>query len=161
MIIENYIQYIFYCVSVYICRGIWTRDIKQSTNISQQILTKILKQLEQRSLLKTVRSVTSKSKKLYMVYDVTPAKELTGGPWYTDQEFDSEFVDSLSSFVIQCVKDNQMDNADSIHEKLKLSGLPKVTLKYNICVWVCAWVGVLYSLVYVCVWLCDIMHLPV
>ncbi len=52
-----------------------------STNISQQVLTKILKQLEQRNLLKTVRSVASKSKKLYMLFDMVPAKELTGGPW--------------------------------------------------------------------------------
>lgn len=65
----------------FLYRGIWTRDIKLATNISQQVLTKILKQLEQRNLLKTVRSVTSKSKKLYMIYDMVPAKELTGGPW--------------------------------------------------------------------------------
>ena len=28
-----------------------------------------------------------------MLFDVEPAKEITGGPWYTDQEFDHEFVE--------------------------------------------------------------------
>jgi RNA polymerase Rpc34 subunit len=59
-------------------RGVWTRDIKLSTNIPQHTLTKTLKILEQRNLIKSVRSVVSKSKKLYMLYDVVPAKEITG-----------------------------------------------------------------------------------
>ena len=56
----------------------WTRDIKLSTNIPQHTLTKTLKILEQRNLIKSVRSVVSKSKKLYMLYDIVPAKEITG-----------------------------------------------------------------------------------
>ena len=79
-------------------RGIWTRDIKTATNIPQMTLTKTLKILEQRSLIKSVRSVVSKSKKLYVLFDVVPAKSVTGGPWYSDQEFDHEFVSELSNF---------------------------------------------------------------
>jgi hypothetical protein len=59
--------------------------MKTATNIPQQTLTKTLKILEQRNLVKFVRAVTSKSKKLYMLYDMIPAKDITGGPWYTDQ----------------------------------------------------------------------------
>lgn len=108
------------------CRGIWTRDIKLSTNINQQILTKILKQLEQRCLLKTVRSVTSKSKKLYMIYDMVPAKELTGGPWYTEQEFDNEFVVALCDFIVKFVGVSNIVNVSTIHEKVRVSGIAKV-----------------------------------
>lgn len=60
------------------CRGIWKQDIRYATNIQQQNLDKILKLLEQKLLIKTVRSIGSKTKKLYMLYDVTPAKEITG-----------------------------------------------------------------------------------
>ena len=59
-------------------KGIWTRDIKNATNIPQHTLTKTLKILEQRNLVKAVRSIASKSKKLYMLYDIIPAKEITG-----------------------------------------------------------------------------------
>ena len=51
-----------------------------------------------------MRSITSKSKKLYILFDTVPAKELTGGPWYTDQEFDHEFLAELSKFICQYVR---------------------------------------------------------
>lgn len=43
----------------------------------------LLQQLETRRLIKPIKAVTAKTKKLYMLYDLTPAKEITGGPWYT------------------------------------------------------------------------------
>lgn len=51
--------------------GIWTKDIRLQTNIQQQALNKIFKQLEQRRLIKPVKSVTAKAKKLYMLYELT------------------------------------------------------------------------------------------
>ena len=30
---------------------------------------------------------------MYMLFDLEPAKELTGGPWYTEQELDSGFIE--------------------------------------------------------------------
>ena len=68
--------------------GIWTKDIRTQTNIQQQSLTKIFKTLESRQLIKPVKSVNAKAKKLYMLFNLKPAKELTGGPWYTELEFD-------------------------------------------------------------------------
>lgn len=109
-------------------RGIWTRDIKLATSIPQHNLTKSLKILEQRSLIKSVRSVVSKSKKMYMLFDLTPAKEITGGPWYTDQEFDHQFVEELCMFVVQYVKSQGMADAASIHDRVRISGISKVEL---------------------------------
>ena len=84
--------------------GIWTKDIRLQTNIQQQALNKIFKSLEQRRLIKPVKSVTAKAKKLYMLYNLQPAKELTGGVWYSDLEFDHEFISELRTFVMHCVK---------------------------------------------------------
>lgn len=85
--------------------GIWTKDIKYQTSIPQQALNKIYKSLEGRKLIKPVKAVTAKQKKLYMLYDLVPAKEITGGPWYTTElEFDHEFISELRKFVIICVK---------------------------------------------------------
>jgi len=92
------------------------------------MLTKTLKILEQRSLIKSIRSVVSKSKKLYVLFDVVPAKSVTGGPWYSDQEFDHEFVSELSNFIVQMVhahKEQMMDLA-AIAEKIRISGISKV-----------------------------------
>jgi DNA-directed RNA polymerase III subunit RPC6 len=84
--------------------GIWTKDIRMQTNIQQQALNKIFKQLEQRRLIKPVKSVAAKAKKLYMLYELTPSKELTGGVWYSGLEFDHEFISELRTFVMHCVR---------------------------------------------------------
>jgi DNA-directed RNA polymerase III subunit RPC6 len=84
--------------------GIWTKDIRMQTNIQQQALNKIFKQLEQRRLIKPVKSITAKAKKLYMLYELTPSKELTGGVWYSGLEFDHEFISELRTFVMHCVR---------------------------------------------------------
>eukprot|EP00607_Mallomonas_marina_P003414 CAMPEP_0182433336 /NCGR_PEP_ID=MMETSP1167-20130531/62560_1 /TAXON_ID=2988 /ORGANISM="Mallomonas Sp, Strain CCMP3275" /LENGTH=255 /DNA_ID=CAMNT_0024621907 /DNA_START=178 /DNA_END=945 /DNA_ORIENTATION=+ len=112
-------------------KGAWTRDIKTSTNIPQQMLTKTLKALEQRNLIKTVRSVSSKSKKLYMLADLVPAKEITGGPWYTDQEFDSEFIEELCKFIVQFVRAQGIVGLGSIGERVRISGISKVELSLD------------------------------
>ncbi len=51
------------------------------TNLQQPIVTKILKTLEQRSLIKSVKSVQNPSRKVYMLFELEPARELTGGAW--------------------------------------------------------------------------------
>ena len=61
--------------------GVWLRDIKAATSMTQQALSKALKVLESRKLVKTVRSVQQKTKKLYMRYDKQPTREVSGGPW--------------------------------------------------------------------------------
>jgi DNA-directed RNA polymerase III subunit RPC6 len=57
-------------------------------------------------LIKLIKAVTAKAKKLYVIYDLQPAKEITGGPWYTELEFDHEFVSELRTFVMMCVRGN-------------------------------------------------------
>jgi DNA-directed RNA polymerase III subunit RPC6 len=84
--------------------GIWTKDIRIQTNCNTQQLNKILKALESRQLIKPVKSVTAKAKKLYMLFNLTPSKELTGGPWYTELEFDHEFISELRTFLMHMVR---------------------------------------------------------
>lgn len=33
-----------------------------------------------------------------------PSTEITGGPWYNEQEFDHVFIDTLSTFVYEVIK---------------------------------------------------------
>lgn len=32
-----------------------------------------------------------------MLYELTPSSEVTGGAWYTDQELDVDFIDTLAA----------------------------------------------------------------
>jgi DNA-directed RNA polymerase III subunit RPC6 len=55
--------------------------MKVRTNLGQPQITKILKSLEGKSLIKSVKNVNNPSRKLYMVYELEPSREITGGAW--------------------------------------------------------------------------------
>lgn len=112
-------------------RGVWTKDIRTQTNIQQQALNKIFKALEGRLLIKPVKSVNAKAKKLYMLYNLTPAKELTGGPWYTELEFDHEFISELRTFLMHCVRKlngGQGVTLSELKEKMVQANVSRVQL---------------------------------
>jgi DNA-directed RNA polymerase III subunit RPC6 len=91
-------------------------------------LDKILKTLESRKLIKAVKTIANKNRKVFMLYDMMPSAEITGGPWYSEQEFDHAFVESLSKFVYQCVATLKMASLDMLTEKVRISGVSKVPL---------------------------------
>lgn len=66
-----------------------------------QPLTKILKNMENRNLIKSVKAVNASKKKVYMLFELEPARSITGGAWYQDSDFETEFVDVLNS---QCLR---------------------------------------------------------
>lgn len=75
--------------------GIWTKTIKAKTNLHQHIVLRCLKSLESQSYIKSVKSVKFPTRKIYMLYHLTPSIDVTGGPWFTDSELDTDFIDSL------------------------------------------------------------------
>mmetsp|Transcript_25820 Transcript_25820/g.31836 ORF Transcript_25820/g.31836 Transcript_25820/m.31836 type:complete len:340 (+) Transcript_25820:108-1127(+) len=114
-------------------KGIWTRDIRTKSNIQQQALNKIFKTLEARKLIKPVKAVNAKSQKRYMLYDLTPSKEVTGGPWYTAElEFDHEFISEMRKFIMHlCRRLNGGKGVTlkQIAEKMKMANVSRVELK--------------------------------
>ncbi|XP_019525797.2 DNA-directed RNA polymerase III subunit RPC6 [Aedes albopictus] len=82
-------------------KGIWIRDIRVKSNLIMTQLNKVLKQLENKKLIKAVKSVNASKKKVYMLYNLEPDRSITGGAWYQDQDFEAEFVDVLNQ---QCLR---------------------------------------------------------
>ena len=81
--------------------GIWTKELKQKSNLPQTQISKIFKSLEARKLIKAVKHVAQQNRKVYMLYELEPSREITGGAWYTEHEYDAEFISVLRD---QCVK---------------------------------------------------------
>lgn len=79
--------------------GIWLRNLKLRTNLHTTVISKTLKSLESKSLVKCVKSVQHPTRKIYMLYDLVPSIEVSGGPWYTDGELDTEFVSHLLTTI--------------------------------------------------------------
>eukprot|EP00945_MAST-04E_sp_MAST-4E-sp1_P003990 g3990.t1 len=86
--------------------GIWTKDIRTRTNLMKQRVDKILKKLTASGLIKSVRSITHKNKRLYMLAHIEPNRDITGGPWYTDTDFDSEFVGLVRKLILFILKNH-------------------------------------------------------
>ncbi|XP_046372683.1 DNA-directed RNA polymerase III subunit RPC6-like [Haliotis rufescens] len=82
-------------------KGIWIRDIRYKSNLLMTQLNKILKNLESKKVIKAVKSVAASKKKVYMLYNLEPDRTVTGGAWYSDQDFEAEFVEVLNQ---QCYK---------------------------------------------------------
>lgn len=107
-------------------KGIWIRDIRVKSNLIMTQLNKILKNLETRKLIKAVKSVNASKKKVYMLYNMEPDRSVTGGAWYQDQDFESEFVDVLNQQSLRFLQ-MRLENAR------KLKDGPLTTKKMACC----------------------------
>lgn len=108
--------------------GVWTKDMKARTNLAQPQITKILKVLEGRKLVKSVKSVNNPSRKVYMLYELEPSRELTGGAWYTENQFDSEFIEVLREACYQYIVRQGDTTLKEIALFIRAKGFSKVDL---------------------------------
>ena len=126
--------------------GIWTKTLKMRTNLHQTIINRVLKSLESRGSIKAVKSVKHPTRKIYMISSLQPSVELTGGPWYTDNELDTEFVDQLKEailrYITSCTFPKSKDkykplysiskvkypNVNKVHKWLQKSNLTQIEL---------------------------------
>ena len=98
--------------------------MKQRTNLAQGKITKITKVLEDRGLIKSVKSVQNASRKVFMLSSLEPAKEITGGPWYgVDQQPDKEFIDAIRSVAANFVEKQDVVSVLEVFEKIDSSGI--------------------------------------
>ena len=56
--------------------------MKLRTNLAQPVIQKILKTLETRRLVKSVKNINNPSRKVFMLFELEPSRELTGGAWW-------------------------------------------------------------------------------
>lgn len=85
--------------------GIWTKHLKAKTQLHQTVIDRCLKSLTQKRLVKTATNHKYPTRKIYMLYHLQPSEEMTGGPWYTDNELDTEFIKLLCSACMRFVRD--------------------------------------------------------
>lgn len=127
--------------------GIWTKQLKSRTNLHQTIINRCLKSLEQKQLVKAVKSVKYPTRKIFMLFGLTPSIELSGGPWYTDNELDTGFINELSMAILNFIRSksfpkngqsralfptthtSQLPSANSIHSYLRNSNLTETELE--------------------------------
>ena len=79
----------------------------------------MFKNLENNRYIKSIKSVKHPTRKIYMLYNLQPSIDVTGGPWFTDSELDTEFIETLLEvcwrFIVgktMYIKDEEADNED-------------------------------------------------
>ncbi|KAJ7276180.1 RNA polymerase Rpc34 subunit-domain-containing protein [Mycena haematopus] len=85
--------------------GLWTKHLKTKTNLHQTIIDRCLKTLTQKKLIKRVPSVQHPTRKIYMLENIEPSVSLTGGPWYTESELDTAFIETISQACLKFIRD--------------------------------------------------------
>lgn len=79
--------------------GIWTRTIRNRTNLHQAVFNRCLKSLENKSFIKSIQSAKFPKRKVYILYQLQPSEDVTGGPFFTDGTLDEEFVHQLGMWA--------------------------------------------------------------
>ena len=59
--------------------------------------------------------------KKYMLYNLVPSKEITGGPWYHNGEFDYGFIKELQKTAIAFIQREHQATAAQVHLNLNLN----------------------------------------
>eukprot|EP01117_Protostelium_nocturnum_P009959 TRINITY_DN3548_c0_g1_i1.p1 TRINITY_DN3548_c0_g1~~TRINITY_DN3548_c0_g1_i1.p1 ORF type:complete len:278 (-),score=62.56 TRINITY_DN3548_c0_g1_i1:120-953(-) len=112
--------------------GIWSRDCKIKSNIPQTTITKILKTLETKKLIKTHQSVTSgTARKVYMLAHLDPHVDISGDIWYNGSEIDTDFIDKLQTACYQQISKKHAASVEELTAFVRKSGISKVELKIS------------------------------
>jgi len=113
-------------------------------------INKCLKALEHRKLVKAVKSVANGNRKVYMLTELEPSREITGGAWcvffcgacthtlclsrclsacrYTGQEYDSEFIKILRQECHKFIRRNKRATVEELSDFVRDSRLSRVAL---------------------------------
>jgi len=103
--------------------GTSTKDLCMHTNLQHPQLTKVLKNLETRKLVKPVKSHTAKNKKMYILFDLEASREITGGTFYSGQDFDHELIVQLQKVALAYITKEDGASAEKLHGFIADSGL--------------------------------------
>jgi DNA-directed RNA polymerase III subunit RPC6 len=92
---------IYKLISDAAAQGIWAKELASKSKIPAGTLARLTKTLEHRKLIKQITPAQYKSRKVWMLFELEPATELSGGSWYKDGQIDSELISRLRSKTLE------------------------------------------------------------
>ena len=136
--------------------GIWIRNLRLKSNLEQTRITKLVKLLMQKKLVKELKSVAvsiacvlqhmefmpslefshclfcnvfQNKRKVYMKYDVQPHKDVVGGALSSGADLDDEFVSTLRQACLQLIHKHDTASVSDIEEFVSSVRISKVRLE--------------------------------
>lgn len=80
-------------------QGIWTKTIKAKSGVHAKVLDRVYKSLENKGLIKPMKSVKHPQRKMYIRAGLTPSEDATGGTWFNDGRLDIGMIEAVSSAI--------------------------------------------------------------
>ena len=84
--------------------GIWNRTIKNRLNMHENLVKQCIKHLETKGYIASMKNVEHPNKKMYIKANLRPSDRATGGPWFTEGELDTPFIDLLKEVIFEYIK---------------------------------------------------------
>jgi len=118
-------------------QGAWSRSLKDRSNLQTHTITRVTQELLKRNLIKEVKSVQNRTRKVFMLIDVEPAKEVSGGTWYQDGVFAEGWVNGLREQCREHMSQNsdRLVTLDDLYDKISsqpIAGATKSATKENV-----------------------------
>jgi len=111
--------------------GVWSKDIRQRAGIPENQMKKVMKELEKRKLVKSIVAISSKNKKVFMLYDLEPHPDISGDIWYTGSEFDTALIEALRTCIYKEICGKDFSTVEEICASIRKSGAFKVDIKVH------------------------------
>lgn len=105
--------------------GLWLKDIKSKTNIPHNLVLKILKVLEDTRKIKSIKSVKN-NRKTYVLYDIKPDEDVSGGVWFSNNDVDLVFVNKLMDVIYHFISKSGMIAEEGSYTLNKIDNLVKL-----------------------------------
>jgi DNA-directed RNA polymerase III subunit RPC6 len=96
-------------------RGIMPKDLQRHTGMNTVKLNKTLKDMETRRLVKCVSPVGQKTKKLWMLAELEPAQDISGGSFYVGGKLDSAMIEEQRERILDYISAKKGVSLDDIH----------------------------------------------
>ncbi|MCJ1313705.1 34-kDa subunit of RNA polymerase III (C) [Agyrium rufum] len=84
--------------------GIWTRTLRSRTNLHPTTMNRCLKALENKSMIRAIQSAKFPTRKTYILFNLQPSEDITGGPFYTDGKLDEVLIQYLQENVEKYIR---------------------------------------------------------
>ncbi|XP_062008227.1 uncharacterized protein LOC133725118 isoform X2 [Rosa rugosa] len=91
--------------------GMSVQDLRRETGLQNNLFTKAIKTLQAKQLIKEVKNFENKTRKHYMATEFEPSKEITGGAWYDNGQFDTEFIKVVKRELVKVIPDDHQEIA--------------------------------------------------
>lgn len=104
-------------------KGEWLKNIKYKSKLTPKQYNASLKKLKAKNLIKSVKTIHGKNKIVYMLANLEPSREVTGGVWYTGTDFNTNLIAELQREACQYILLKKQCTVADVLDHVRKKGL--------------------------------------